>query len=458
MDESGEGSDEEDTIDDAIVEQFIRTYHIGGYDVELDNALCYDRGVVNLPVRPTQASYTKPDDWVARNRIGLEKLKDQLQTCIYSVSHGTHQLHDQSLQMMLKHNGYGHQLTDNEEPIVWHEPILDGYWDRFEEQMRQMDRVTDISDIQIVNVEITKERLAAVVAILSNGRVTNLSTRIMFDNTNLCEEGIISMAKLVDVSSQLQTLFIHHNRIDNMESARCLSRSLKSHTCINRLWLRYCDLGSSPEMLLIILQSEVSIINLDNNNINSLGAVKIAEYLESDPPIFHIDLEHNRLNDDDAILISQALKRNTNLKEIRLHTNNFTSIGVKALLTCVFDSSSLNAISESNHTLLRIDFFDDFSPAQDERLNGCIKRLLELDRTQKILLALQDKDSLLQYLANVPLELIPEVLAFPLRQVGYQCEHKHLNVLYYTMRWWNMPMLYSYHNCVKSDAKRKRND
>jgi len=85
-----------------------------------------------------------------------------------------------------------------------------------------------------------------------------------------------------------------------------------------------------------------------------LGAVKIAEYLESDPPIHQIDLECNHLNNDDALLISQALKRNTNLKTLSLHANNLTCIGVKALINCVFDGSSLNAISESNHTLTQM--------------------------------------------------------------------------------------------------------
>ena len=161
----------------------------------------------------------------------------------------------------------------------------------------------------------------------------------------------MSLSKLVDFSSQLHQLIIAHNRIDNINSARCLSRSLKSHTCINHLDLSHCDLGSTPEILSVILQSDVEHIYLDNNNIDSLGAVKIAEYLESDPPIKFLSLDHNRLDDDDAVLISQALKKNTNLHRINLHSNNFTSIGVKALLTCVFDGSSLNAISESNHTL-----------------------------------------------------------------------------------------------------------
>jgi hypothetical protein len=217
--------------------------------------------------------------------------------------------------------------------------------------------------------------------------------------------------------------------------------------------LPHCDLGSSPEILSVILQSDVKWINLDYNNIDS--AVKIAEHLESDPPIRRIDLEHNRLNDDDAILISHALKRNIHMKTMDLRSNNFTSIGVKALLTCVFDSSSLNAISESNHILVEMKIYT-YSRG-NSWLQDCINRLLRLSRTQKIVLALQDKDSLLQYLANVTVELIPEVLAFPLRQVDNQSRHKHLNILYSTMRWWNMPMLYSYHHCcVKSDAKRKR--
>ena len=393
-------------------------------------------------------SYNKPDDWVERNRIGLEKVKRQLQSCIDSVS--------PKFELALIHHNIGwDQRMDNEAPIVWHDPILDRYWDQLEELIKQQDIVTDIECINIENVEITKERLAALVDICSSGIATNSSIDVMFNNANLCDKGIVWLSKLVEVSSQLQTLVINHNRIDNMESALCLSGSLKLHTCIKMLELSHCDLGNTPEMLSVILQSDVEIIYLDNNNIDSLGAVTIAEYLESDPPIVRLVLACNRLNDNDAILISQALKRNTNMRHLLLEGNNFTSIGVKALLTCVFDSSSLNAISESNHTLVGMNIF---SKINNKKLQRCIDRLLELDQFQKIVLALQDKDSLLKYLTNVPVELIPEVLAFPHGRVDDQYQYKYLNIVYSTMRWWNMPMLYSYLNCVKSDAKRKRND
>jgi hypothetical protein len=449
--DNDDSTSDDEVIEDEIVEQFIRTFSIGDYDIEFDNALCLDRSVT-FSARPTQASYDKPNNWVERNQIGLEGMKWRLQTCIDSVSH------DKNLDLYLIHNVRG-QLLDNEEPIVWHEPIFDDYWDQLEEAIyrrKQDEKFTDIRVIHILRVEMKKERIASLVDIFCNGRATYSGQSVYFNNANLCQEGIIWLSKLVDACSQLHTLIINHNRIYNMEAARCLSTSLKSHACINEVDLAHCDLESSPEILSVILQSDVKYINLEHNNINSLGAVKITEYLENNPPILSINLEHNRLNDDDALLISQALKRNTNLKLIYLHSNNFTSIGVKSLLTCVFEGSSLNAISESNHTLVRMKFVDDNNRLL-HRLEYCIDLLLQLDRTEKIMLALQDKDSLLKYLANVPVGLIPEVLAFPHGRVANDHQHKQLNIVYSTMRWWNMPMLYSYHYCcVKSDAKRKR--
>jgi hypothetical protein len=319
------------------------------------------------------------------------------------------------------------------------------------DRKKQLGIVAKIDHIEITNVEMKKEHLDALVAILISGRATNSCTDVYFDNVNLCGEGIISLSKLVDASLELRRFSLHHNRINSTESARCLSRSLKSHTRITRLHLTHCNLGCSPEVLLVILQSVNSHINLSNNDINSLGAIKIAEYLAGNPPIKYLSLKSNRLNDDDAILISQALKMNRNLIHLHLEGNNLTSVGVRVLLTSFYDGSSLNAISQSNHTLQRLWLF-----WKSKNLAGCIYRLLiELGRTEKILLALQDKDSILQYLANVPVELIPEVLAFP-RRVFDQPHHNHLNIVYSTLRWWNMSMLYSYNCCVKSDTKRKR--
>jgi hypothetical protein len=78
-----------------------------------------------------------------------------------------------------------------------------------------------------------------------------------------------------------------------------------------------------------------------------------------------------------------------------------------------------------------------------------------LDRTSKILLALHDKVSLLEYRAVVLVKLMPDVLAFIQRE---RDQSLLMSMMYTAMRWWNMPSLYSYNCCALSNANRKQND
>jgi len=235
------GSDDEDII--SSIKKFICNFHNGDYNKELDDKLIHNRSVIPL-ARHTQTSYNKPDNWVERNRIGLEIVKEQLETCTYDLIESVS--HYKSFEFELTHNNqWAQQRMDNEAPIVWHEPILDRYWDQIEEEIdrrKQKEAVTDILDIQISNVEIKKECIAVLVAILSSGRANSSSTYIQINNANLCGKGIVWLSKLVEVSSQLQTLLINHNRIDNLHLACCLSRSLKFHDCINHQSSRFVSL------------------------------------------------------------------------------------------------------------------------------------------------------------------------------------------------------------------------
>jgi hypothetical protein len=294
MDNLGNDDDDDDSSDssyyDSVIDEqeiFIRNFHRGDSDLEFDNALSFVRSESVPTVRtqhnspPSQASYNKPENWKERNRRGLMTMVAKMQGIIDTCS--------VCINMV-----YNYYMVDDFEPIVWHEPILAECWSQLkatiDRKKQQLGIFIDINRINIENVELKKECMAALVAILSNGGTTISTTYVNFDNANLCREGIISLSELVDLSSHLDELHIKHNRIDSMESARCLSRSLKSHTCNNQLCLTHCDIGRSPEVLLALLQSDVEYINIENNNIDSLGAVKIAEYLESDPPMkqFHL--------------------------------------------------------------------------------------------------------------------------------------------------------------------------
>jgi hypothetical protein len=174
-DEDSSGSDDDVNIEDVKkMERFARTFNNGDYDQDLDDELSLKESGSLSHIRATQALYNKPNDWVERNRIGLEGMKRQLQSCIDSVLQVT------GLELRLSHNGSVDQLIDNEEPIVWHEPVLDEYWNRFEKMGESGLLTTDIHTIYISNVEMKKERMAALVAMFLSGRATNSSEKSVF--------------------------------------------------------------------------------------------------------------------------------------------------------------------------------------------------------------------------------------------------------------------------------------
>ena len=98
-------------------------------------------------------------------------MKGKLDYCIRVANQ------EPSFNLNLTHNGA--------EPIVWHESILDEYWNRLEAKI-QLGLVTNICKIQIVNVEIKKERLAAYSNHCPEGRANFSNTRVDFHNANLC--------------------------------------------------------------------------------------------------------------------------------------------------------------------------------------------------------------------------------------------------------------------------------
>jgi len=123
----------------------------------------------------------------------------------------------------------------------------------------------------------------------------------------------VLLLSFVEQSLGLRLVRLSHNRIGGMNSALRLSRALKPHPNMKMIIMTHCDLGNDPDILSVILQSDVKEIDLSHNYIDSLGAVKISQYLESNPPVKLLKLDNNSFNADDAILFSQTLKRNTHL-------------------------------------------------------------------------------------------------------------------------------------------------
>ena len=88
---------------------------------------------------------------------------------------------------------------------------------------------------------------------------------------------------------------------------------------------------------------------MGNNDISSFGARLVADFFRTNPTLKTLHLDKNSFIDNDVILLAESLKTNTNLVEINFHSNKFDACGAAALLHTVYNTSSLNALSASNH-------------------------------------------------------------------------------------------------------------
>jgi hypothetical protein len=438
------------------MELFMRTVQNGDYDDEMELDLRENHNQFDFT---EPAAEVLPAEWEEKQRIEKDRIKTQLQKFTLDEAGRRHsKYYGDDLDVRSYIGGSGREplgFVTSDESIHHHWEKLVAAYCMPNNRGRQL-------GINIINVEIAKESMALLASSLA-GRISDWCSAFKFNNNNLCREGMMSLLTLVENNQKMITFTLENNRIDDINVAMSLSNVLKSHTNIRYMYLNHCNLGNNANILSLILQSNVESIKLIGNNIDSSGAIKIAEFLKSNTKTTGLDLEFNLLNDDDAVVLAEALKVNTKLGWINLESNRFTVTGIKALIKSIYDCSSLNAIFESNHTLgglylfqksshvLSYDKFRGDSCARVARF--CLERLIKLNRTKKLLIALHDKDSLLRYLAHMPMQLMPEVLEFLQLENNLR---KRMSMMYCLMRWWNMPTLYSFNRtCSLSTKKRK---
>ena len=161
--------------------------------------------------------------------------------------------------------------------------------------------------------------------------------------------------------------------------------------------------------------SKLKSIDFSTNEVSTGGSTFISDFLATNPILERIGLFENLLDDNDANSIASALRLNTNLQSINLESNHLiTDAGWKALGEAVFDDSSLNLAADSNHTCF-------INLHGDERhkceINGDLEpedlfrpSALRPKKIYSVLSSRNKESSTVNYLDDVPVEFLPEML------------------------------------------------
>jgi hypothetical protein len=170
-------------------------------------------------------------------------------------------------------------------------------------------------------------------------------------------EGVRSMVPFVQNSNKLSLLDLDDNNIQSV-GFNVLLRALRDSP-IEHLQCNNNDI-ESIEINHDHIPRYLKFLLLCGNRINADGCRGLATLLQGgNSTLKKLDLDDNQIDDEGVEILVNALQSNTHLEELSLSINDGISFeGAKLCLRLVNDISSIKATLQSNHTLRVLEFED----------------------------------------------------------------------------------------------------
>ncbi|EJK48637.1 hypothetical protein THAOC_32546, partial [Thalassiosira oceanica] len=217
--------------------------------------------------------------------------------------------------------------------------------------------------LNLQNMELNEEVMRQ---ICHNLRNRNIS-QVEFTNNGFLDNGFANMRGAISElgkalkSPKLKSLTWSENPIESTEDMTLFTRVLSQKSALDELKFTWNSNDNAQALLSGVDFSTYKVLDFSGNNLQTNGRTDISDLIAANSPLKELNLDRNRLNDDDAVLIAQSLGRNTHLTKLYMNYSNIQERGMRALHGTVNDTSTLNALSDSNHTCLLIGLSGNFN-------------------------------------------------------------------------------------------------
>ena len=323
-------------------------------------------------------------------------------------------------------------------------------WRQFTDTLLDLSSFKEVPNINITiaNVEVHDDVMDLLVPALKSIPLS----KVLLHNNRLGKRGVSFLNRLLQENSSISTLYVNKNYMEPNEEDEdiiSLANTIGNHPSLDTILFRSGCIGRNEKILPLLCPSifQLNSFSLCKSNLGTHDIKLITNCLATNPPLQSLYLNDIKLDDTDALRMSDSLQANTNLGSLHIG-GSLTEIGINIMIKSIYDDASLNLLHESNASCrLRLFRKGDTIPiGVDEGvlnmnfggrtlvanmdntpisvLMRCIKDtssgdklyFIEGSRRVKILYALYggDGDSLLQshYLNEIPIELMPRVMSY----------------------------------------------
>eukprot|EP00984_Skeletonema_dohrnii_P020850 scaffold10274_cov88-Skeletonema_dohrnii-CCMP3373.AAC.2 len=324
---------------------------------------------------------------------------------------------------------------------------LSPHWREFAAALKHFKPAFDIlpddcnTCISFGNVKLNQELTQLV-----KDALMNMPFKIFSFHTSYNFHGDMSaIAAMMGSNTYLQKLDIYQIEGMDRDDITKLCSAIHRHPSLKDVIITACfsDRLGNKMLRSLLRTDELKLERLSMPGNNMLGirtgfnvCTRLADFLAANPRLKELDLQNNRLDDSDAVLIANALRSNTTLRTLYISENDRVgAVGDAVLSLALCDVSSLNSVADSNHSC-SIET-NNFSGNDDEDR--------EINRAEKIygLLSSRNKTmSNVQDFGDIDVKLLPNVLEavqkYSNRLIdGDEDIVKELSIVYEIMRCWD---------------------
>lgn len=172
----------------------------------------------------------------------------------------------------------------------------------------------EITILNLSKTHLTKEKMKVVAGIL---RTNETLVELNLSYNPLGNAGCLLMARALHDNQSLLTLNLYNTRLST-DAGQCLSEMLSSNHDLHVLHLGVNTLGSMGMKYLLAGNIQLHQLNLSCNRIDQDGCQYIANFLENNKILERLDLGGNPIGDKGIKIICNSLMNNTTLTDLRV--------------------------------------------------------------------------------------------------------------------------------------------
>ena len=211
----------------------------------------------------------------------------------------------------------------------------------------------DSSKIKFVNFKCLNDQEYIIKALAYLKQLKNIE-KLNFNCGNFNMDGIKALADGLVHCTNLRTLNLGSNSINNADGGKALADSLMHCTNLHILDLGSNSIGTDGAKVLagsLMHCTNLQTLDLGSNGIGTDGAKALADSLMHCTNLHNLQLSMNNIGTDGAKALADCLKHHTNLQTLSLSSNNIGSDGAKALADCLKHHTNLQTLSLSSNNI-----------------------------------------------------------------------------------------------------------